>query len=105
MKKKSFDVLNPYYMRCNKSGCRYKRSLREYSFLSLYPKIPGSLMIKIFELFIIPRNNAKQIFEIISQKISYQTIIKVLSNIRISIANYLKDKYRNIQIGGYPTIN
>ena len=67
--------------------------MREYSFLSLHPKIPGSLMIKIFELFIISRNNAKQIFEIISQKFSYQTIIKVLSNIGHAIANYLKDKY------------
>ena len=36
--KKNLDILNPYYMRSNRHGCRYKRSLSKYSFLLLHPK-------------------------------------------------------------------
>ena len=46
-----------------------------------------------------------KIFNIISNKISYQIIIKILSNIKYAIANYLKDKYRKFQIGDDPTTN
>ena len=103
--KKNLDILNPYYMRCNRPRCRYKSSLREYLFLLLHPKIPGTYLIKILELFIKSKNNANQTFEITAKKISYQIIIKVLVNIRYAIADYLKDKYRKFQIGGDPTTN
>lgn len=36
---------------------------------------------------------------------SYSTIIKVLDNIRQTFANYMKNKYRNLQIGGAPDID
>ena len=92
-------------MRCNRKECRYKRSIRTYSFFIFHPNIPASILIKNLELFIISKNNAKQIYEILSRKILYSTILKVLENIRYTIANYLKDKYRKYQIGVDPSTN
>ena len=60
----------------------------------------------IFNAFIVLRQNATQIHKIVDNKfkkaISYNTITKILSNIRCCIADYMKNKYRNHLIGGDP---
>ena len=82
---KKSDILNPYYMECNRPGCRYNRSLLEFSSLLLHPKIPGSYWNKICELFILSKNNANQIFVITSKKFSYQTLVNVFQIVAMLI--------------------
>lgn len=99
MKKKQ-DIINPYYARCN------RKSLREFSFFKLHVKLPCSILLKIFDLFIISKLNGNQIYTTLSNtykiSVTKTTILKVLDNIRQIIANYMKDKYRNFPIGGDP---
>ena len=74
-----------------------KNNLRKYSFLSLNPKIPASVICFIIYNFIIIKINAKQIQESILTKykktLSYDTIRKVLFNIRQVIDNAIKIIY------------
>ena len=73
-------------------------NIRAYSIFGLHKNLPGSMMLKIFQLFIIIKLNASQINEKLAitykRKVSYITICKVLNNIRHIIADYLKYRYK-----------
>ena len=75
----------------------------------MHSKLPCSIILKIFDLFIITKLNWSQIHITLSNtfkiSISKATILKVLDNIRQMIANYMKDKYRNFPIRGDPDTN
>ena len=98
------DILNPFIMRCSFAKCRRKKNIRSYSIFGLHKNLPGSVMLKIFQLFIIIKLNASQIHDKLAvayeKKVSYITICKVLNNIRHIIADYLKYSYGLKQIGG-----
>ena len=102
------DILNPFIMTCSYGKCRRKKNIRSYSIFGLHKNLPGSVMLKIFQLFIIIKLNASQIYEKLAvtykKKVSYITVCKVLSNIRHIIADYLKYRYRVKQIGGDPSL-
>ena len=72
----------------------------------MHNRIPASIILYIFNLFIVLRQNATQIHKKVSNKfknaISYKKITKILSNIRCCIADNMKNKYRNHMIGGDP---
>ena len=40
-----------------------KKNIRSYSIFGLHKNLPGSVMLKIFQLFIIIKLNASQIYE------------------------------------------
>ena len=98
-----YDILNPYYLRCNNKPCKKRKNLRVYTFFALHKNIPASIILEIFKLFIIIRLNGKQIFDKLSltfqKNISYDTVLNILVNIRHCIADYLKHEYRYHQIG------
>ena len=75
----------------------------------MHSKLPCSIILKIFDLFIITKLNGSQIYSTLSNtfniSISKVTILKILDNIRQMLANYMKDKYRNFPIGGDPDTN
>lgn len=50
-------------MRCSYGKCRRKKNVRSYSIFGLHKNLPGSIMLKIFQLFIIIKLNASQIYE------------------------------------------
>jgi hypothetical protein len=70
----------------------------------LHNRIPASIILYIFNLFIVLGQNATQIHKNVSNKfknaISYKKNSKILSNIRCCIADYMKNKYRNHIIDG-----
>ena len=105
-KKQSKDILNPYYIKCTRSACQKRESLRKYSILNLAKLIPASIIYEIIILFIIEKKNAKEIefklkdmYPVIP---NYNTILKILTNTRKIIAEYLKYSYKLSQIGGDP---
>ena len=104
--RKKTNLLNPFYCQYNRKQCKYRKNLRQYSFFKLHNRIPASIILYIFNAFIILHKNATQIHKVVSNKfknsISYNTINKILSNIRCCIADYMKNKYRNHIIGGDP---
>ena len=105
--RKKINLINPFYCQCNRKQCKYRKNLRQYSFFKLHNRIPASIILYIFNAFIILHQNATQIHKVVSNKfknsISYNnTITKILSNIRCCIADYMKNKYRNHMIGGNP---
>lgn len=65
-------------------------------------------MLEVFNLFIVLRLNAKQIYLIYQintkKKVNYITICSILVYILKCIANYLKHKYRYEQIVGDPSL-
>ena len=54
-KKQSNDILNPYYIKCIRSACQKRESLRKYSILNLANIIPASIIYEIIILFIIEK--------------------------------------------------
>ena len=58
-----------------------KNNIRKYSFFILYHRISISIMVYVIELFIIIKNNAKQIKSIIDKKykinFNYTTLFKI----------------------------
>lgn len=67
--KKSYDIQNPYYGSCTRKSCGAKKSLRNYSFFKLHSHIPCSVILKIFDLYIISKLNAKPIHTTLYEKI------------------------------------
>ena len=53
--KQSNDILNPYYIKCTRSACQKRESLRKYSILNLANIIPASIIYEIIILFIIEK--------------------------------------------------
>lgn len=104
--RKKANPLNPFYCQCNRKQCKYRKNLRQYSSFKLHNRIPASIILYIFNLFIVLRQNATQIHKNVSNKfknaISYKKITKILSNIRCCIADNMKNKYRNHMIGSDP---
>lgn len=105
-KRKKTNLLNPFYCHFNRKQYKYRKDLREYSFFKLHNIFPASIILYIFNAFIIIHQNATQIHKFVSNKfknsISYNTITKILANIRCCIQDYMKNKYRNHMIGGDP---
>ena len=106
---KKDNILIPFFMRCSDKKCKRIYNLRYFSFFGLHNKIPISMLVFIVETFIIIKANAKQLESYLSAKYksvpSYNTILNILHNIKKAIANYMKDKYPRIQIGGPPEKN
>ena len=92
VKKETFpiNILNPLYLRCANNNCRKQCTLRNYSIFKLSRKMPASVMYKIIELFILKRNNAKEILteikENFNKKITYNYICRQLQTIRKILA-------------------
>ena len=99
-------LLNLFYCQSSRKKCKYRKNLRQYSFFKLHNRIHASIILYIFNAFIVLPQDANQIHKIVDNKfkkaISYNTITKILSNMRCCIADYMKNKYRNHLIGGDP---
>ena len=78
-------------------------SLRNFSCLKVFPKIPGSIFFKILYKFILEDKNATKIknFLVTEEKVylNYQTLTKILTWLRRTFAHYLKDYYRFNKLG------
>ena len=102
-------ICNPYLLVCKNKVCKRKINLRKYSFFSLNPKIPVSVICFIIYNFLILKLNAEQIKQAIIEKykttLSYKSLYSIIHNIRHVITDYLKTKYRSRQIGGPPESN
>lgn len=83
--------------------------MRKYSFFSLHPKIPASIICYIIYNFILVKLNASQIFNMVKDKYKSNTTIdtirNILLNIRKTIANAIKHVCRSEHIGGPPEAN
>ena len=87
-----------------------KENLRKYSFFSLNPKIPASIICYIIYNFIVLKLNGQQIIKNIQIKykkniVSYISVLDKLNKIRYSIADGLKQMYWEGRIGGPPEVN
>ena len=107
--KQKSDIINPYYLLCNNKLCKRKKSIRVYSFLNCAKLIPASVVYEIICLFLIEMKNGKEIETYLKSKYekipNYSTILKILKNIRCSIAEFIKHRYKKTQIGGAPEEN
>ena len=86
--KKSYDIQNPYYGSCTRKSCGAKKSLRNYSFFKLYSHIPCSVILKIFDLYIISKLNAKPIHTTLYEKIIISLLNKWFIIIFIAVTNF-----------------
>ena len=66
--RKKANLLNPFYSQCSRNKCKYRKSLRQYSFFKLHNRIPASIILYIFNAFIVLRQNATQIHKIVDNK-------------------------------------
>lgn len=103
------NLINPYYLRCSNTKCRRKYSLRYFSIFKLFRKIPASVIYKILELFIVKKQNAKEITaeikNIYNKKVKYEAINKTIGKLRQIITEFIKIKYRKYNIGGFDQNN
>ena len=78
--RKKADILN-IYCQCNRNSCKYRKNLRNYTFFKLHNRIPESIILYIFNLFIVLLQNATLIHKSVSQKfknaVSYITITTI----------------------------
>ena len=102
--KKSNHLINPYYLKCIRYKCQKRENIRKYSFLKIAKNIPASIIYEIIIQFILEKKNGKEIEKFLEKKYdivpNYKSILKIVSNIRYVIAEYLKYKYKLRQIGG-----
>ena len=102
---KGNNILNPFQLRCNNHKCRKKVYLRYYSIFKFSPNISASVLYYIIELFIVNMKNSKEIVVEVQKKynktLSYITMSKKILLLRKIIAEYLKYKYRQNNIGGF----
>lgn len=84
-------------------------NLKKNSIFKIAKLIPASIIFNIINYFIIEKKHAKEIKKNLKLKYkttpNYSTILKILDNIRYSIAEYLKYAYKVSQIGGDPDKN
>ena len=60
------NISRPYKIICNNYLCKYRISIKNFSFLKSMPNIPTSIIVKIIEKFILEENNANTITKHIS---------------------------------------
>ena len=60
------NISRPYKIICNNYLCKYRISIKNFSFLKSMPNIPTSINMKIIEKFILEENNANTITKHIS---------------------------------------
>ena len=77
--------------------------IRHFSFFKLHRTLPANMILFIIKEFIIMNFNAKEITKRIKNKYNYETLTKILLNLKRTIADYLKHIYRIKGIGGYPS--
>ena len=104
--KKSNNILNLYYIKCINIKSQTKKNLRNYSFLKFAKSTPISIIYEIIWLFLIENKNGKDIHKYLANRYHikpyYKTILKILKTISQVIAEYLKYKYKSVQIGDDP---
>ena len=108
-RKEKKNLIYQYYILCNNKSCKRKIKMRVYSFLNCAKLIPASIFYEITCLFLIEMKNGKEIETHIKFKYgkspNYRTILKILHNLRSSIAKYIKYNYKKIRLVDDPEEN
>ena len=55
------NLMNPIRFECNNYKCLYRCNLRKFSFLYIFPNIPGTVIFKIIQKFILKQKNGVEI--------------------------------------------
>lgn len=85
------NIVIPFYLICNFNKCRKKVHLRVFK---LFPNTSANIIYLIIELFLIKRQNGKEIYNEIKSKYNKNiTYLNICRKLKI-IAEFFKIKYR-----------